>query len=235
MLIGFLSDAHGNPFGLVSCYSRLRSEGAERICFLGDAVGYWPHSTAVLKELMSLEVPCIMGNHDAMLLGLLPIPEEKEKSYRLKPAALSVSATTKRMMTDEWPLKRELIFDGKRILLVHGRPTNPLEGYLYEKDLALPGEPDAFDVIAMGHTHHAFVKHERKVLWLNAGSCGLPRDIGYMASCMLYDSVLHSARILRVEMDTESLLASCTPGSVAPEVIECLDRNAKHKLKHSPP
>ena len=227
MLIGFLSDAHGNPFGLISCHNRLRSEGAERIYFLGDAVGYWPHNETILKELLSLKVPCIKGNHDAMLLGLLPIPEEKEDTYRLKPAALSVSVAARRVMANEWPIKRELTFDGRRILLVHGRPNNPLDGYLYENDLPSPEETDDFDVVVMGHTHHAFIRSERKTLWLNAGSCGLPRDIGNMASCILYDSVLNTARLMRVEMDTESLIASCTPGSVAPEVIECLSRNAK--------
>jgi len=234
VLIGFLSDAHGNPFGLVSCYGRLRSEGAERIYFLGDAVGYWPHGTAVVRELLSWKTPCIKGNHDAMLLGLLPIPKGKESIYRLKPAILSIPETWKRAMTDEWPLRREFAVAGRQILLVHGRPTDSLEGYLYENDPTLPGESEGFDVVVMGHTHHAFIKYEKDVLWLNAGSCGMPRDTGDMASCALYDSVLHTARILRVKIDTGSLLASCAPGSVAPEVIECLDRNAKREVRNLP-
>ena len=48
MKIGLLSDAHGNPDGLANCISVLRSRGAERLFFLGDAVGYLPRWLEVL-------------------------------------------------------------------------------------------------------------------------------------------------------------------------------------------
>lgn len=224
MKLGFLSDAHGNPFGLDACLEQLHSEGAERIYFLGDAVGYWPHGRAVVEKLFQLGISCIKGNHDAMAVGLLPIPDEKEDIYRLTPYISSLPMSVKKMIIDEWPVKQKLNEAGKKILLVHGRPANPLEGYLYENELFDPHEYGNFDLVVMGHTHYPFVKYENDTLLLNIGSCGLPRDTGNRASCAIYDTVLHSASILRVPIDTEGLLASCPPGSVADQVVECLQR-----------
>jgi len=224
MLLGFLSDAHGNPFGFHPCYTRLREEGAERIYFLGDAVGYWPHSLEVLRELLKRRIPCIKGNHEAMLVGLLPILEEDERIYRLRPLVSATSSRMRQLIADEWPIRREIVAEGRRILLVHGRPNNCLEGYLYEDETPSSGESADFDTVVMGHTHRAFVRKEQGVLWLNAGSCGLPRDIGNMASCALYDTVSNSARILREAMNTKGLLASCGKGSVASEVMRILSR-----------
>lgn len=224
MRIGFLSDAHGNPFGLSICLERLCLEGPEQIYFLGDAMGYWPHGLEVVEELLHLNIPCIKGNHDAMVVELLPVPEEKEGIYRLKSVISSISTTTKNVIKDNWPVRRELAHGGKRILLIHGRPSNPLEGYLYEDGKFLPEESNDFDVVVMGHTHRPFIKYEKGVLWLNVGSCGLPRDVGGMASCAIYYTKLHSAKILRVPMDTKALLASCPPDSVATQVAECLQR-----------
>ena len=48
MKIGILSDAHGNPHGLNRCLTALKREGAERLYFLGDAVGYLPDWKDVL-------------------------------------------------------------------------------------------------------------------------------------------------------------------------------------------
>lgn len=222
MLIGFLSDAHGNPFGLISCLDRLRSKGVNQIYFLGDAVGYLPHGIKVIEELKWQEIPCIKGNHDAMVSGLLPISDEKEKIYRLKALYDVFPEKLRATITHEWPTKRELLIDGKRILLVHGHPSNPLEGYLYEDEEILAVETNDFDLIVMGHTHRPFIRYGKRVFWLNAGSCGLPRDIRNMASCAVYDTDSHSAEILRVEIDIESLLVSCPPGSVSPEVESSL-------------
>ncbi len=229
MRIGFLSDAHGNPFGLDACLERLHSEGAERIYFLGDAFGYWPHGKTVAEKLFQLGIFCIKGNHDAMVVGLLPIPEEKEDVYRLKSCFSSLPTSTKELIVEEWPVQQELNEAGKKILLVHGRPADQLEGYLYENGLLEPPECDDFNLVVMGHTHYPFVKYEDDMLLLNVGSCGLPRDVGNMASCAIYDTKEHSAKILRVPIDTEMLLASCPPGSVSAQVIECLQRKDGRK------
>ncbi|GAG21528.1 unnamed protein product, partial [marine sediment metagenome] len=209
-----------NLFGLVSCLEQFSSENVEQIYFLGDAVGYLPYGLEVIEELLKRKIPCIKGNHDAMALGILPLSEEKQDIYRLKP----IPVRLKKEIDGNWPVKRELEVSKRRILMVHGRPSNPIEGYLYEDGTFSPEEASNFDVVAIGHTHRPYIRREKNVLWLNAGSCGLPRDHGNMASCIIYDTVLHSAEILRVAIDVEKLIASFPPGAVHEEVIECLHR-----------
>ncbi|MDD1779009.1 MAG: metallophosphoesterase family protein [Candidatus Helarchaeota archaeon] len=223
MILGFLSDAHGNPFGFSDCLKLLLSRGAEKIYFLGDAVGYLPHDLKVLENLIQHEIPCVMGNHEAMATGLLPIPQGRDEIYRLRSTVSSLPGKIKKEIS-LWQNKKELEIDGKKILLIHGRPSNCLEGYLYGDGEILSDEDNGFDVIVMGHTHRPFIRQEKGALWLNAGSCGLPRDIGNSASCLIYDSIVHRAEILRAEIDADELLSSCPAGSVATDVISILKR-----------
>ena len=50
MVIGLLSDAHGNPLGLRSCLAALRAAGAGQVYFLGEAVGYLPGEAEVIES-----------------------------------------------------------------------------------------------------------------------------------------------------------------------------------------
>ncbi len=83
MVIGLLSDAHGNPLGLRSSLAALRVAGAGTIYFLGDAVGYLPGETEVIEVLVSEGVICQRGNHEGMLLGDLPLDADRDRSYML--------------------------------------------------------------------------------------------------------------------------------------------------------
>ena len=226
MKIGFVSDAHGNPHGLELCLAELKRAGADRVYFLGDSVGYLPQETAVLQLLQKDVIACIKGNHEALLLGDIPRKSGAEPIYRLDDASVRLSQEMKNVMAS-WPLTREITAGARRILLVHGRPSNPLEGYLYADGPLLPDEAGVYDVVVMGHTHRPFIRREQGTLWLNAGSCGLPRDIGGLASCLLYDAATDSAEILRVPMDVDGFLVTCPTNSIAKEVIDCLYRTSR--------
>ncbi len=223
MKIGFVTDAHGNPFGLNACIERLNDESVDRIYFLGDAVGYWPHAERVLVVLDENGIDCIQGNHEAMLIGSLPIPEAKDRLYRLEKLKEIFPEKAKQRIQN-WPLSRSIVCNQRRILVVHGRPNNPLQGYVYENDCLTENECGSMDVIVMGHTHCPYVKEEGGRLIINAGSCGLPRDRGALASCAIYDVDSHRAAILRVAFDGKTLIDSCPKSSIAKEVVDCLTR-----------
>lgn len=214
MKIGFLSDAHGNIQGLVSCLDKLQQEGAEQIYFLGDAIGYLPSGQHVIAELLKRKIPGLLGNHEAMVTGLLAVPAGKNEIYRLS-----------RLDSDiipGWPQTLTVTLDHKSILLVHGRPADPLNGYCYEDQCLEPSEIAEYEVVVMGHTHHPYIKNEGNVLLINDGSCGLPRDGKQQLSCALYDTVSGQADILRISFDFKELLDSFTPGTVAEEVVNKL-------------
>jgi len=83
VMIGLLSDAHGNPLGLRSCLAALRAAGAAQVYFLGDAVGYLPGEAEVIEILRSEGVICQRGNHEGMLLGDLDLDPGRDRVYGL--------------------------------------------------------------------------------------------------------------------------------------------------------
>lgn len=224
MILGFVSDAHGNPAGLEACLRALEGEGTESVHFLGDAVGYFPEENAVLDLLRVHGVICVRGNHEAMLLGELSVPEARGPAYRLGEAAARLSPAHREWIA-EWPSRRELEVPGKRLLLVHGSPADPLGGYVYpDTDLA-PLRELPFQAALMGHTHRPFIATAGLLTVVNVGSCGMPRDVGNLASCAVYDTVTGAAAILRVPFDAPGLAARWGT-RIDASARACLERRA---------
>lgn len=201
-LIGLVSDAHGNSLAFDRAVALLLAQGAQRLYFLGDAIGYVP-SASVLDSLVRLgdRVQCIRGNHEAMLLEGQSDPA-RERVYQLE--ALRPHLTLAQLdMIASWPAFRHEVIDDQKLLLVHGSPADPTYGYVYP-DTDLAGfSPDA-DWAFMGNTHHPFIREQAGTYYVNIGSCGMPRDDGRYGSVALLDTKARSARILRFDIKTES-------------------------------
>ena len=60
----FISDVHGNLPALEATLQDIRSQNAEYIAFLGDAVGYGPQPNECVALLAESCEVCLMGNHD---------------------------------------------------------------------------------------------------------------------------------------------------------------------------
>ena len=83
MKIAVLSDIHGNRIALEACQSMIQKLKCDYIVCLGDIVGYYPDALVCLKMLKDNGIICLMGNHEAILLGLLPVSASNEKIYKL--------------------------------------------------------------------------------------------------------------------------------------------------------
>ncbi len=220
MKIGFLSDAHGNPEGLANCMSVLARKGATRLYFLGDAVGYLPRWTEVLELLRSHEVTCLRGNHDERVLHFV-LKESSTDAYQLLPSYLESIRPYVEWMAS-WPNSVSVAVDGLSLMLMHASPEDSLNGYVYPwTDMSSIAWPKA-DAIGMGHTHRPFARFHEDHLLFNPGSCGLPRDIGHLASCGLLDTRDRSVTIYRVPFSVERVLADSR--FIHPEVRKCLGR-----------
>lgn len=202
----------------------MRAMELDECYFLGDAIGYMPDGLEVLQLLSREQIPCIMGNHEAMATGLLPLPEDRDCVYRIKTLLPKLSASILTNITDAWPVSKTLTVLGKKILLVHGRPSDPLQGYLYQNDQPSSEEIADLDVIVTGHTHRPFVQQFGGTLVINAGSCGLPRDIGNAPSFAVYDVQNAIAEIHRFNLDIEGAINNWPINSVHESVITCLYR-----------
>ncbi len=115
----------------------------------------------------------------------------------------------------------------KKILFCHGSPDNYLSGYVYkDTDIERWSNLD-YDIIFLGNTHYPFIRTVNKRVIVNVGSCGLPRDIGNMASCVIYDPEENLCQIFRLTFDSHSIITRY--GDLIDEsVVRCLMRKPAH-------
>jgi predicted phosphodiesterase len=221
--IGFLSDVHGNQIALEACLPRLLDFSPDAVYFLGDAVGYMPDAEACLALLEAAGATCQKGNHEAMLLGEKPVPDRADAAYRIGEARDALPPERIEWLTT-WPDRRELEIEGRRILLVHGSPDDSLSGYVYpDSDLtryrSLP-----YDVIVTANTHRPFATQLDGSILANAGSVGLPRDVGNLAAFCVYDTTANEMAVYRVAFDVERVRERIG-GRVDRSVEEVLSRD----------
>ena len=222
MKIGFFSDAHGNPDGVILCLDFFRRSGVDNIFFLGDAIGYYPDSNEVVKLLVDSNCECLMGNHEAMLLNKKKYNNQYDNIYKLGEARDSLQENFLDLLASWLPLRILEIRD-RKILMVHGSPWDPLNGYCYpdceeQGFSALP-----FDYVVVAHTHRPFMKQIGTVKLVNIGSCSLPRDCGNLSSCAILDTSCNDFNIYRIRLD-ECKLIEKYADRVHPEVIDVLQR-----------
>jgi putative phosphoesterase len=222
MKIGFLADAHGNPFGLKLCLLNLWSHGVRKVYFLGDAVGYFPDGLAVLKMLRKHDAKCLMGNHEAMLLGRLSFSAESDRILGMQETRRRVGDGWMRDI-EKWRDKTEIVEGRRRIVCMHGEPDAPLTGRLYpDADLSRFESFEA-DVLVTAHTHWPFIDMAGNVLIVNPGSAGLPRQGGGRASSAIYDTESGTARLLYVSLPVDKL-SNFYAGAIHQSVHQVLRR-----------
>lgn len=222
MRIALLSDAHGNAVGTRACLDAIACFDPGSIYFLGDAVGYLSGGPEVVDLLRDRGVVCQCGNHEAMLLGRLPLDGDRDRLYRLAPTRSELGAERLEWI-GSWPDVRQVEEDGVRMLLVHGSPSPSLTEYVRDDAaIRLPAH-FPYDAAFLGHTHYPFIRKVGSVCVVNVGSCGLPRDRGDLASFTLYDTRSRQARVIRVPFDPTAALEQFGV-SAAAEVAAVFER-----------
>jgi putative phosphoesterase len=225
MRIAILSDAHGNAVATGRCLAAATAMAPDAIYFIGDAVGYLPGEREVLGQLAKAGVSCQSGNHEAMILGRRPTSPEREAQYQHRSAAARLGDAGLAALRS-WPDRKEIDVGGRRVLLVHGNPSDSLDGHCYpDSDIGDFSELP-FDAVAMGHTHRAFVRQSGSVTAINVGSCGLPRDQGDAPTFAVYDSDTNSGAIYRVRVTPEEVLSAYDGYPIHDAVRACLLRTS---------
>ena len=221
MKTAFLSDVHGNWLALQAVMAEIAAQGCERVYCLGDVFGYLPDGEKCLESLGRLGAELLLGNHEAMLLGVLSVDPARGAVYRL-PGREALPAAVRRTLGGCRPWRECVSPAGKRLLLVHGSPWDPLQGYVYPDQEPVGWEELDYDYVFMGHTHHAFVNRQRRPCQVGVGSCGLPRDIGDQACFAVYDDRIDRVDLVRVPLDVATIRA--TYADVHPSVLACFAR-----------
>ena len=216
-MIGILSDAHGNFSAFEKAILLLERLGAEQFIFLGDALGYFPN-TKVLDAIIHQgdRMRCVLGNHEDLIIKN-EFHDNYEPVYQHKVLYKKLTDTQlKNLMS--WPKSLSFSTQVGDVLCIHGSPNNQTYDYVYpEADLS------KYDVLEkyvfMGHTHLPFIEKYHETIYINVGSCGLPRDHGTLGSGVLFDEQTGNIRVIRFDIKSQLKLALAESSNIHSSVL----------------
>ncbi len=224
MLLGIISDVHANELALEASLAALGRLKVDRLAILGDVVGYGPDPEPVTRRIAALVsggAICLMGNHDAAVLGA---------RTSMNDTAAAAIAWTKpklseasRQFLSGLPMTATI----EDVLLVHADASNPA-GWIYVTDTASAmhsllavkapvtfvghvHRPQVYCLTAtakvIGHTpvNDVAVPLSAQRQWLAvAGAVGQPRDGNPAASFLTYDTATRDLTFRRATYDYEA-------------------------------
>lgn len=166
MLIGVVSDVHGNVPALQAALGVLAGQVDELWC-AGDIVHEYRFSTEAVALLRDAGTVAIQGNHDMVLLS------PAGSGARRRPGVGTAEV--------EWlaslPYEHDVVVDGVRVRMVHGSPWEPYGDYLRAHNPQWHRADElGVDVLVAGHTHEPMVERFGRTLVVNPGSLGEPRQ-----------------------------------------------------------
>ena len=176
MRILVVSDIHANWAALAAI------DEPHDVCLcLGDLVDYGPDPGECVRWAMENADHAIRGNHDHGVAQGVPVQGESGYRYLTRvtrPMQWAGLDAEERTYLLQLPLTKRVILDGKRYLLVHGTPRDPLDEYLMRDPVtwAKRVESCEADIVCVGHSHMQFNLMAGEVVVLNPGSVGQPRD-----------------------------------------------------------
>jgi putative phosphoesterase len=147
----------------------------------GDLVDYGPDPAECVRWAMKNVHHAIRGNHDHGVAQNVSVTGDQGYRYLTRvsrPLQWAALAPEERLYLLRLPVTRRVQLDGKRFLLVHGTPRDPLDEYLMRNPEAWERRVQAVeaDIICVGHSHHQFNLRAGSKVVLNPGSVGQPRD-----------------------------------------------------------
>lgn len=230
MRLAIISDIHGNREALSRTLDDIRTRGADEIICLGDIVGYGPDPGECLSMVRELDVPCLMGNHDAATYDLVV------RSTFSPLARTAIEWTSGRLdkETIEHLRGLPLVLERHGMTFVHAAPVDPQEfNYIMdESDAAGHFAGFSSPICFIGHTHHPEVFCEdltgRRVVRglraiVNVGSVGQPRDGDQRACYGLFDTSSWTFEHIRVpypvEITAEKIYAAGLPRQLGERLV----------------
>jgi putative phosphoesterase len=176
MRILVVSDIHGNWPALAAI-----NEPHDVCLCLGDLVDYGPDPAACVRWAMTHAHYTIRGNHDHGVAQGIPVSGENGYRYLTKvsrPLMWDALGPEERRFLLQLPVTRRVTLDGKRFLMVHATPRDPLDEYVMKdpKLWARRVHNVEADIVCVGHSHLQFNLYAEGVVVVNPGSVGQPRD-----------------------------------------------------------
>ncbi len=252
MILGLISDIHGNLTALKAVIADMEENGAQRIICLGDVVGYGPYPGECL-DLVRRCGAVLMGNHEeALMFGAENFNPRAKRAIDWTREQLKTEGSEE-VRKQRWDILQKLQLHARdgNYLFTHASPRQPTREYVMPRDITNTAKMDEIfslipHVCFVGHTHvpgvfltdHSFtpptqlwgstyfIEADEKAL-INIGSVGQPRDGDSRACYCLLDTETSAPRVLfrRVEYDIEST-------ATAIEANPHLDNYLAERLRH---
>lgn len=197
--IAVFGDVHGNLPALETVLNDIEERGIRQKFCLGDLVDFAPWGNEVIEKIRSLNIPCLMGNHDERIaFDISAIPLSKHSEEETAARFLAIDHSKKYITEENKTFLSELPFHLKlnykigekhwNIQLVHCSLESN-DTYLYESEndevfQNMLSESQS-DVIMMGHTHMSFKKYFNGKWAINSGSVGRSREENRLASYVI--------------------------------------------------
>jgi putative phosphoesterase len=205
MRILIVSDIHANWAALAAI-----DEPYDICLCLGDLVDYGPDPGPCVRWAMKHVKYAIRGNHDHGVAQGVPVVGEHGYRYLTRvtrPLMWESLGPEERRYLLRLPLTCRFDVDGKRFLLVHGTPRDPLDEYVMR-------DPDVWakrlkdvdaDIVCVGHSHMQFNLRIGNTVVVNPGSVGQPRDGDPRAAYAVIDD--NRVELKRIEYPVAETLA----------------------------
>ena len=245
MRTAILSDLHANIEALDACLREADRARVDRVCCLGDVVGYNASPNETADAIRKVSVLTIQGNHDFVAAGLCDAAD-----LHFNAAADSAIRWTKTVLREDnrlWLEKLPMVAPlDAQCLLVHGSPRDQNEYILTPWDLdvnvkfARKTYPQA-RMIFFGHTHYpalidsegksdgpakrvgdTFHLHADHLYFVNPGSVGQPRDGRPLSSFAIFDDQGPTVTFCRVAYDVETAVRKNEAAKIHPFLSERL-------------
>jgi predicted phosphodiesterase len=240
MRLAVLSDIHANCEALIEVERLLESLRADKVLFLGDAVGYNPDPEVCVRRITALAQASVRGNHDKTVAD----PANLDWFNRVARQALEWTRDTlsdegRRLAADlpEGPLAV-----GEPYLLCHGSPMDEDQYVTTTREVEecfrfLERRFPEVWICFFGHTHVPLVVPEkgraaapqertrldrRRRYLINPGSVGQPRDRVPLASFGVLDDEELVYEHYRVSYPIEKTQSKILSAGLAPALAERL-------------
>lgn len=219
MIIGVLSDIHGNLEAFSAVVNDLEQRNVDEVIILGDLIGYGPDPEEVVQLCISQSYSSVLGNHEAALFN------KKMRSW-LNFQARENSVHTEKLMSSraiDFCRNLETTLTRDNALFVHGFPPRSILQYVTtktEKMLKNYFSSTSQEFAFVGHTHdllwvssdgenvicekpaeNILALEQGKKYILNAGSVGQPRDGDNSAKYLLWNVRERTIEVVYVPYD----------------------------------
>ena len=220
MRVLVLADIHGNRAAL----DAIREPFDVCVC-AGDLVDYGPEPGPCIDWVRANAAHSVRGNHDhgvAQDVELQGVGGFRYLTAITRPLSVAAVTPEQRRYLADLPTSRMFTLGGKRFLMVHATPRDPMDEYA-------PAEVSFWqprlaglkvDYLIAGHTHQPYTLRVNGTLVVNPGSVGLSRDGDPRAAYAIIDG--DDVQLKRIEYpieETVQAVAALVPDETGRQML----------------